>query len=222
MTIEIQSYSGHSKYDWDNFVTSANNGTLFHQREFLNYHPTSRFKDDSIIFTKSDHIISVMPAALFENDKKIECVSHPGASYGGLVLSHNVGLKDTFEIVKQLTTAKEIIMSNKDNSINYIELPMVRNVETKNFYHQVFGWEFTDCGPNYISFSGANIDGGFNGEGVAKVSSSGVLIVLYANDLNQKLDDLIKAGGEIIKPIFEFPGGKRFHFRDPNGNELAV
>ena len=113
-------------------------------------------------------------------------------------------------------------MSNKDNSINYIELPLVKNVETKKLYNDVFEWEFTDWGPNYISFSGANIDGGFNGEGDAQVSSSGILVVLYANDLNQKLECVIKAGGEISKPVFEFPGGKRFHFRDPNGNELAV
>jgi uncharacterized protein len=99
---------------------------------------------------------------------------------------------------------------------------MVKNAETKKFYHHVFGWEFTDLGSNYISFSGANIDGGFNGEGDAKVSSSGVLVVLYAKNLNQKLEEVTKAGGEITKPIFEFPGGKRFHFRDPNGNELAV
>ena len=112
-------------------------------------------------------------------------------------------------------------MSNQDNSINYIEFPLVKNTETKKFYHQVFGWEFTDWGPNYISFSGANIDGGFNGED-AEVSASGVLVVLYASDLDQKLADVKKAGGKISKPIFEFPGGKRFHFRDPNGNELAV
>ncbi|MBT3510070.1 MAG: VOC family protein [Nitrospina sp.] len=113
-------------------------------------------------------------------------------------------------------------MGNKNNSINYIELPMVKNSETKKFYNQVFGWEFTDWGPNYISFSGANIDGGFNGEGDAKVSNAGVLVVLYASDLNQKFEEVKSAGGEIAKPIFEFPGGKRFHFRDPNGNELAV
>ncbi len=113
-------------------------------------------------------------------------------------------------------------MSNKDNSINYIELPMVKNAETKKFYHQVFKWEFTDWGLNYISFSGASIDGGFNGEGDTQVSNSGVLVVLYATDLNQKLEEVKKAGGEITKSIFEFPGGKRFHFRDPNGNQLAV
>jgi predicted enzyme related to lactoylglutathione lyase len=113
-------------------------------------------------------------------------------------------------------------MSNKNNSINYIELPMVNNAETKKFYKQVFGWEFTDWGPNYISFSGANIDGGFNGEGDVQISIPGVLVVLYASDLIQKLENVTKAGGKISKPVFEFPGGKRFHFLDPNGNELAV
>ena len=117
---------------------------------------------------------------------------------------------------------QELIMSNQHNSINYIELPMVKNAETKTFYNQVFGWEFTDWGPNYISFSGAEVDGGFNGEDDAHISSPGVLVVLYANDLNQKLEDVVRSGGEITRPIFEFPGGKRFHFRDPNGNELAV
>ena len=111
-------------------------------------------------------------------------------------------------------------MSNKNNSINYIELPMVKNAETKQFYKQVFEWEFTDWGSNYISFSGANIDGGFNGG--AQISSPGVLVVLYAKDLNQKLESVTKAGGKISKPVFDFPGGKRFHFLDPNGNELAV
>ncbi len=113
-------------------------------------------------------------------------------------------------------------MDKRNNSINYIELPMVNNAETKKFYKQVFEWEFTDWGPNYISFSGANIDGGFNGEGDARISSPGVLVVLYANDLNHKLESVTKAGGKISKPVFEFPGGKRFHFLDPNGNELAV
>lgn len=97
---------------------------------------------------------------------------------------------------------------------------MVNNAKTKKFYEQVFKWEFAGWGPNYISFSGANIDGGFNGD--TQVSNPGVLVVLYANDLNLKLESVTKAGGEISKPVFEFPGGKRFHCRDPNWNELAV
>jgi uncharacterized protein len=122
----------------------------------------------------------------------------------------------------KIAITKEMIMSHQDNSINYIEFPMVRNAETKKFYGPVFGWKFTDWGPNYISFSGADVAGGFNGEGDAKVTGSGVLVVLYASDLKQKFEDVKKAGGEITKPIFEFPGGKRFHFLDPNGNQLAV
>lgn len=113
-------------------------------------------------------------------------------------------------------------MGNKNNSINYIEFPLIKNAETKQFYTEVFGWEFTDWGPNYVAISGAGIDGGFNGEDSARVSAPGVLVVLYADDLPQKQKEVEKAGGEIIKPIYEFPGGKRFHFLDPNGIELAV
>lgn len=113
-------------------------------------------------------------------------------------------------------------MANIDNTINYIELPLLKNAETKQFYAQVFGWEFTDWGPRYISFSGAGIDGGFNGEDNAVVSAPGVLVVLYADDLPGKLTEIEEAGGNISKPIYQFPGGRRFHFRDPNGTELAV
>lgn len=113
-------------------------------------------------------------------------------------------------------------MSNIHNSINYIEFPLVKNAETKAFYSQAFGWEFIDWGPNYLSFSGANVEGGFNGEDDANVTGPGILVVLYADDLVQKLQDVESAGAKIIKPIYEFPGGKRFHFQDPNGNELAV
>ena len=113
-------------------------------------------------------------------------------------------------------------MSNKNNSINYIELPLVKVAETKQFYAEVFEWEFTDWGPKYISFSGANIDGGFNGEDDAQVTAPGVLVVLYTTDLPQKLKQVEAAGGEIVKPIYQFPGGQRFHFLDPNGIELAV
>ena len=113
-------------------------------------------------------------------------------------------------------------MGNINNSINYIELPMVENAKTKKFYHQVFEWAFTDWGPDYISFSGANIDGGFNGMGDSQISTPGILIVLYASDLDKKLEEVIQAGGKIIKPTYEFPGGRRFHFMDPNGNELAI
>lgn len=113
-------------------------------------------------------------------------------------------------------------MANENNTINYIEFPLVKNAETQAFYSAVFGWVFTDWGPDYISFAGAGIDGGFNGLDGAAVAPPGILVVLYADDLAAKLAEVEAAGGEILKPIYEFPGGRRFHFRDPNGIELAV
>jgi uncharacterized protein len=99
---------------------------------------------------------------------------------------------------------------------------MVKNAETKKFYHQAFEWGFTDLGSDYISFSGANIDGGFNRMRDAQISNPGILVVLYASDLDKKLEEVIQAGGKILKPIYKFPSGKRFHFIDPKGNELAI
>ncbi len=113
-------------------------------------------------------------------------------------------------------------MPSADKTINYIELPMSDARQTKAFYGSVFGWIFTDWGPEYISFEGAGIDGGFNGESAISPTSPGVLVVLYAKDLEQMVEDVTSAGGKIRKPIYGFPGGRRFHFEDPNGNELAV
>lgn len=99
---------------------------------------------------------------------------------------------------------------------------MTKNAETKAFYADVFGWSFTDWGPDYISFDGAGIDGGFNGTGDVAAAAPGVLIVLYAEKLQDMLHAVEAAGGKITKPIYTFPGGARFHFKDPNGNELAI
>ena len=113
-------------------------------------------------------------------------------------------------------------MANENNTINYIELPLVDSAATQAFYTRVFGWVFTEWGPDYISFAGAGIDGGFNGLDAAKIGPPGILVVLYATNLAAKLAEVEAAGGRIVKPIYEFPGGRRFHFRDPNGTELAV
>lgn len=115
-------------------------------------------------------------------------------------------------------------MANKDKTINYIEFPLVDNQATKAFYNSVFGWVFTDWGPDYLSFAGAGVEGGFNGADGTKPcgDGAGVLVVLYAADIEATLKTVEGAGGKITKPIFDFPGGKRFHFLDPNGNELAV
>lgn len=117
---------------------------------------------------------------------------------------------------------KEEPMTHKDKTINYIEFPLQDVGATKAFYGAAFGWTFVDYGPDYLSFNGAGIDGGFNGEASVSPQGVGTLAVLYADDLEATLKAVEEAGGTITKPIFDFPGGKRFHFLDPNGNELAV
>lgn len=104
--------------------------------------------------------------------------------------------------------------------INYIEFPATDLVATKQFYQTSFGWKFSDYGPDYIAFSESGIDGGFFKSDTE--IKNGALIVLYHTDLDQILESVVKAGGRISKEIFSFPGGKRFHFIDPSGNELAV
>ena len=107
--------------------------------------------------------------------------------------------------------------------INYIELPAKDIVATKTFFTAALGWSFVDYGPDYVSFQNAGIDGGFFKSDVhASTSNGSVLVVLYSKDLEKTQAKIEKAGGTIIKPTFSFPGGRRFHFGDPNGNEYAV
>ena len=110
--------------------------------------------------------------------------------------------------------------------MDYIEFPATDIEATKRFYNQVFGWQFTDYGPNYTSFNDGRLGGGFNGEsqpaGAGGVKTRGVLVVLYASSLDDIYGKVKAAGGKIVRETLEFPGGKRFHFSDPNGNELAV
>lgn len=113
-------------------------------------------------------------------------------------------------------------MSNH-NKISYVEFPARDIPATKKFFTQVFGWAFTDYGPDYVSFSDAGLSGGFYTSDLQSSTSTGsTLIVMYSNELEATLKHIEAAGGALIKPIFEFPGGRRFHFSDPNGNEYAV
>ncbi len=112
---------------------------------------------------------------------------------------------------------------NEHEKINYIELPARDLSATKSFFNQVFGWNFTDYGPDYTAFGGAGLDGGFfRADQVASTASGSALVVLYSKDLQQTLQKIEAAGGVIVRPIFSFPGGQRFHFTEPSGNELAV
>jgi len=108
----------------------------------------------------------------------------------------------------------------KDLTINYIELPVTDVAAAKRFYGKAFGWTFEDYGPDYASFRDGQMDGGFRKE--PAVVTGGPLVVLYAKDLDAMVKAVSAAGGKIARPIFSFPGGKRFHFHDPSGNELAV
>jgi uncharacterized protein len=107
-----------------------------------------------------------------------------------------------------------------DGTLDYIELPGADIPATKAFYGKVFGWSFTDYGPDYAAFEACGRDGGFNAERKV-VQGGGPLVVLYANDLDAIEAKVRAAGGEIVSHE-EFAGGRRFLFRDPNGNELAV
>jgi predicted enzyme related to lactoylglutathione lyase len=110
-----------------------------------------------------------------------------------------------------------------EKQIDYIELPASDIPCTKRFYEAVFGWKFEDYGPDYTSFFDGRLAGGFTTESAAKDQGGrGVLVVIYAGDLTAVQKKVEAAGGGIVKAIFSFPGGRRFHFADPNGNELAV
>jgi len=107
--------------------------------------------------------------------------------------------------------------------VDYIELPSSDLNATKAFYQQVFNWQFTDYGPDYCDFSQEGINGGFyRAELPSRTDNGSALIVIYSDDIDASLVAVEAAGGEIIKNIFEFPGGRRFQFLDTTGNELAV
>ena len=110
-----------------------------------------------------------------------------------------------------------------ENNISYIEFPTRDIAATRVFFTSVFGWQFEDYGPEYTSFSGQGVDGGFYLSATVSSSESGApLVVLYAVALEDVQGRIEDAGGRILKPIFSFPGGRRFHFVEPGGNELAV
>lgn len=110
-------------------------------------------------------------------------------------------------------------MPQTTNNIDYIELAASDLTQFKAFYGKVFDWTFQDWGPDYISFEGAGIDGGARGSEAPVPGST--LVILYADDLEATEKRVIDAGGEILEH-HDFPGGRRFHFKDPSGNILGV
>jgi predicted enzyme related to lactoylglutathione lyase len=104
--------------------------------------------------------------------------------------------------------------------IDYCELSGTDLPAMKHFYETAFGWQFTDYGPTYTAFSESGLEGGIQSDPAE--SGKPPLIILYADNLEAMLAAVQEAGGEIVRDVFSFPGGRRFHFRDPSGNELAV
>lgn len=109
------------------------------------------------------------------------------------------------------------------NQIDYLEIPVKDINHSKAFFSRVFGWQFSDYSPQYTCFSGAGIKGGFfQDPRTFNLAKGTPLLVIFSSDLKQTQLEVTNAGGEITKAIFDFPGGRRFHFIDPNGNEFGV
>ncbi len=111
----------------------------------------------------------------------------------------------------------------RDFTIDLIEFPAASKEElnkTKHFVSSVFGWEYTQWGDDYIDSESSGVSHAFNADVEHKPSMP--MVVLYANNLEKAKDDIIANGGIIVKDVFSFPGGRRFHFTEPSGNLLAV
>ncbi len=112
---------------------------------------------------------------------------------------------------------------NIHEKISYVEFPSTNLSKTKAFFSAVFNWEFEDYGPEYIAFTNDGLDGGFYKASThCDAGKGGALIVFFSNNLNATQEKVLNAGGVIVKPVFNFPGGCRFHFADTTGNEFAV
>jgi predicted enzyme related to lactoylglutathione lyase len=114
-------------------------------------------------------------------------------------------------------------MGRKPNEIDFIEFPAKNTAQiagAKSFYSEVFNWTFKDWGDDYADTTSSGTGSGFNAD--PESSPSKPLVVIYVADLQKTRDKIITAGGKITRDIFSFPGGRRFHFKDPAGNELAA
>lgn len=109
------------------------------------------------------------------------------------------------------------------NTIDYIEAPSRNLEEMKRFFSALFGWSFVDYGPDYASFDDGRMTGGFfKSEKTADVDSGAPLVVFYHGQLEKMQKKVVDLEGKITRGIFEFPGGRRFHFLEPGGGEFAI
>lgn len=114
-------------------------------------------------------------------------------------------------------------MADIHHAIDYIELGAPRMPETRAFYEAAFGWRFHDYGPDYAGIVAPDGDGEVGGlNRVGAAGRGGALVLLFSDDLDATVTAVRAAGGEVVEGPYEFPGGRRFHFTDPSGNELGV
>lgn len=113
--------------------------------------------------------------------------------------------------------------NNQHEKLNYVEFPANDLLATKTFFQHAFGWKFTDYGADYVAFDHQGVEGGFFKSPLCSTTDQGsALLVFFSNDLESTASKVTQAGGVINKPVFSFPGGRRFHFIEPSGNEFAV
>jgi hypothetical protein len=121
--------------EWENFVDTSNNGTIFHTRKFLSYHPADRFKDNSLIFKGKENIIAVLPAARVKRDDRETLISHQGASYGGFVYKDNLSIKQAFELTENLI---DYALKDKFERIIITHSPFVYQKRYNNYIDFAF------------------------------------------------------------------------------------
>ncbi|MDY7084849.1 MAG: VOC family protein [Actinomycetota bacterium] len=113
--------------------------------------------------------------------------------------------------------------THQHHTINYVEITVGDLAEAKRFYSEAFGWQFNDYGPAYAGICGPGGDGEAGGLRHGEpVGVGGPLVLLYSTDLDASVEAVRAAGGRVIEGPYSFPGGRRFHFADPSGNELGV
>lgn len=180
-------------------------------------------------FGIADHWVSVDGSP--EIHVPLRVIGHDGGAEVLLTLLRQPDMdddaftRDAEWMARDLVKLKEVLESHparsapsgRDGRIDYVEFLGPDLAKIQDFYAPLFGWQFTDYGPQYRAFNDGRMDGGFS-PGANPIP----LVILYADDLEATARKVAAAGGRIVKPIFAFPGGRRFHFVDPAGNELAV
>jgi len=142
--------------------------------------------------------------------------------WGGFAIMPHMPAPVIGKLCANWKNLQELTM-NQHEKLNYVEFAANDLESTKAFFSKIFGWSFVDYGSEYVAFSNEGLDGGFfKAELSSRTENGGALLIFYSSDIEATLEKVMKNGGRIIRPIFEFPGGCRFHFTEPSGNEFAV